>query len=53
MSTDEISVYDDGPRYIVHDPFLAQDRGYFPEKADAEIFLAALKAQAEKEKPDE
>ena len=57
---DQITVYDDGPRYVVHDPWEARDRGYFTDRSDAELFVLALQAKTEvidevlkETKPDE
>ena len=47
---EDLTIYDDGPQFTVHDPWLAQDRGIFYTKEDAELFAQLLRDRA-KETP--
>ena len=47
---EDLGIYGDGPRYVVNDPWTAQDRGFFYTREDAELFAKALKRKARKAK---
>lgn len=47
---EDLGIYSDGPRYVVNDPWTAQDRGFFYTRKDAELFVKALKRKARKAK---
>ena len=42
-ATEDLTIYDDGPKYLVYDPWLSQDRGVFHSREDAELFAEALR----------
>jgi len=45
---EDLTIHDDGPRYVVNDPWTAQDRGYFLTEADAELFADAISRKERK-----